>query len=198
MTWRDNESIVYRSRKQSFNDFKGQLFVVNIQGGLSQELPLPSGGFCSYSPDKSQLAFNQVFREFRTWKYYKGGMADDIWIYDFKTRKTQNITNNIHQDIFPMWKDDFIYFLSDRDRTMNLFCYNVITDQTEKLTHYTEFDIKFPSLGDEAIIYENGGYIYVFDLNTRQAQKIDILLGDDFLLSRDTWKDASKSINSWI
>jgi len=197
MTWRDNESIVYRSRKQSFNDFKGQLFVVNIQGGLSQELPLPSGGFCSYSPDKSQLAFNQVFREFRTWKYYKGGMADDIWIYDFKTRKTQNITNNIHQDIFPMWKDDFIYFLSDRDRTMNLFCYNVITDQTEKLTHYTEFDIKFPSLGDEAIIYENGGYIYVFDLNTRQAQKIDILLGDDFLLSRDTWKDASKSINSW-
>ena len=49
MTWKDNEHIVYRSRKQSFNDFMGQLFVADINGGLSEELPLPCGGFCSYS-----------------------------------------------------------------------------------------------------------------------------------------------------
>ncbi len=62
MTWRDDESIVYRSRKQSFNDFKGQLFITSVKGGLSEELPLPAGGFCSYSPDKSKLAYNRVFR----------------------------------------------------------------------------------------------------------------------------------------
>ena len=78
MTWRDDESVVYRSRKQSFNDFKGQLFVAHTTGGLSEELPFPAGGFCSYSPDRSKLAYNRVFREFRTWKYYRGGMADDI------------------------------------------------------------------------------------------------------------------------
>ena len=74
MTWKNEEQIVYRSRKQSFNSFKGQLFLANVDGGLSEELPLPSGGFCSYSPDKEKLAFNRVFREFRTWKYYRGGM----------------------------------------------------------------------------------------------------------------------------
>jgi tricorn protease len=79
MTWKDNEQLVYRSRKQSFNSFKGQLFLVSKEGGLSEELPLPAGGFCSYSPDKTKLAYNRVFREFRTWKYYKGGMADDVW-----------------------------------------------------------------------------------------------------------------------
>jgi tricorn protease len=75
----DGKNIIYRSRKQTFNDFIGQLFTVPETGGMSQELPLPAGGFCTYSPDGKQLAYNQVFREFRTWKYYKGGMADDIW-----------------------------------------------------------------------------------------------------------------------
>ena len=93
MGWKDNDQIVYRSRKQSFNSFKGQLFLAQKEGGLSAELPLPAGGFCSYSPDGSKLAYNRVFREFRTWKYYKGGMADDVWIYDFNTKAIENITD---------------------------------------------------------------------------------------------------------
>ena len=197
MTWKDNENIVYRSRKKSFNSFKGQLFVAHVAGGLSDEIPLPSGGFCSYSPDGKKLAFNQVFREFRTWKYYKGGMADDIWIYDFGTKETKNITNNDSQDIFPMWYGDEIYFLSDRDRIMNMFAYNMKTGETRKVTNYTEYDIKFPSLGNESIIYENGGYIYNFDIATQKANKIDIEIADDVLVERTTYKDASKFINTY-
>jgi len=197
MTWRDNDNIVYRSRKQSFNDFKGQLFLVKKEGGLSEELPLPVGGFCSYSPDKTRIAYNRVFREFRTWKYYRGGMADDIWIYDFKTKNTENLTNNPAQDIFPMWKGDKIYFCSDRDRTMNLFVIDLKTKETRKLTNYTYYDVKFPSLGDDAIVYENGGYIYLFDLATEQSVKVDIQIANDFITGRNQLKDASKFINSF-
>ena len=53
-------------------------------------------------------------REFRNWKYYRGGMADDIWIYDPAAKKVENITNNIAQDIIPMWIGEEIYFISDR------------------------------------------------------------------------------------
>ncbi len=196
MTWRDDESIVYRSRKQSFNDFKGQLFITSVKGGLSEELPLPAGGFCSYSPDKSKLAYNRVFREFRTWKYYRGGMADDIWIYDFKTKQTENITNNPAQDIFPMWAGDKIYFASDRDRTMNLFVYDLKTKETKKLTDFKEFDIKFPSLGDNAIVFENGGFLYVFDLATQKYGKVTVNIANDLITGRNQLKDASKFINS--
>ena len=144
MTWRNDNEIVFRSRKQTFNSFKGQLFEVNKNGGLSQELPLPAGSWCSFSPDGKKMAYNRVFREFRTFKYYKGGMADDVWVYDFETKETVNITNNDNQNIFPICHGDKIYFISDRDRTMNLFAYNTKTKQTEKLTQYTEYDIKFP------------------------------------------------------
>jgi tricorn protease len=192
----DGKNIIYRSRKQSFNSFVGQLFLVPVEGGLSTEVPLSTGGFCSYSPDGSRLAFNRVFREFRTWKYYQGGMADDIRIFDLITGDVIRITENPAQDIFPMWHGNNIYFLSNRDRVMNLFVYNIATRQITKLTDYSEYDIKFPSLGDDAIVYENGGYIYRFDLATRQAEKLDVRIADDFLGGRNSLKDASKFIRS--
>jgi len=196
MTWKDDSTIVYRSRKQSFNSFKGQLFSVTTSGGLSEELPLPCGGFCCYSKDKSKLAYNRVFREFRTWKYYKGGMADDIWIYDFKTKNTVDISNNVSQDIMPMWVGNKIYFISDRDRTMNIFCYDTTAKTTSKVTTFTEYDVKFPSLGDNGIVFENGGFIYYFDFATQKSNKIKIIIADDEVSGRSELKDASKDINS--
>ncbi len=197
MAWKDNNTIIYRSRKQSFNSFKGQLFEVSVNGGLSKELPLASGGFCSFSPDGKKMAYNRIFREFRTWKYYRGGMADDIWIFDFDTKKTVNITNNVAQDIFPMWHGDKIYFLSDRDRTMNLFVYDTKTKETEKITDYTNYDIKFPSLGDKYIIYENGGYIYTYNLDNGEIKKVPVYIENDLITARNGIKDASKLIRSY-
>lgn len=197
MTWANNGNIVYRSRKQSFNSFKGQLFEVSNQGGLSKELPLPSGGWPTFSPDGKKMAYNRIFREFRTWKYYRGGMADDVWIYDFDTKKVVNITNNPAQDIFPMWHGHTVYFLSDRDHTMNLFAYDLNTKTTKKLTHYTQYDIKFPSLGDHSIIYSNGGYLYNYDITSGKITKVPVYINNDLITGRDALKDASKMIRSW-
>lgn len=195
MTWTpDGKNVVYRSRKQTFNDFVGHLFSVPAGGGLSQELPLSTGGFCSYSPDGKQLAFNRVFREFRTWKYYHGGMADDIWIFNFDTKEVKNITNNIGQDIFPMWIGHEIFFLSDRDRTMNIFSYNLETEKVEKVTHFDDFDIKFPSHGGNSIVFEKGGYLFHFDASTREVKQIPVTIATDNQYSRSEYKDASKRI----
>jgi tricorn protease len=194
--WKDARHIVYRSRAKSFNDFKGKLYLASVDGGLSEELPLPSGGFCSFSPDGTKLAYNRVFREFRTWKYYKGGMADDIRIYDFNTRQTTKITDNVNQDIFPMWAGDVVYYLSDRDRIMNLFAYSLTTKETRKVTDFDKYDIKFPTLGDKAIVFENGGYIYSFDLATQKTEKLTIYIEDDNFGGRAQLKDVSHSIRN--
>ena len=197
MTWRpDNSSIVFRSRRTSFNDFKGQLYEVGPNGGMSRELPFSVGSWCSFNADQSKLAMNQVFREFRTWKYYKGGMADDIYIFDFASGRMENVTNNPAQDVYPMWYGDKIYFCSDRDRTMNLFVYDIPTRQVTKVTTFTDFDVKFPSIGGDAIVYENGGYIYLYDLKTGANTKVTIRIADDAAIGRNDWVDASKFIES--
>ena len=200
MSWKNTEQkIAFRSRMRSYNSFNGELFVVSPDGELPELLPFPRGGFCSFAPDDKKIAYNRIFREFRTWKRYRGGMADDIWVYDFATKKIENITDNPAGDIIPMWHGSFIYFLSDRDEhmRMNLYAYDLTTKTTTKLTNFTEFDIKFPSLGDNAIVFENGGYIYKFDLTTRKSEKVSIHIADDLYYGRNVLKNVGKEVYNY-
>ena len=198
MAWENTKPlVVFRSRMKSFNDFIGSLFAVGLDAELPQQLPVPRGGFVSFSADDSKMAFNRVFREFRTWKHYRGGMADDIWIYDFKTGATENLTNNPAQDICPMWgRDNKIYFISDRDGRMNLFSIDLASKETKRLTNFNDFDIKFPSIGQESIVFEEAGYIWRYDLGSGHAFPVPIEIKEDFAIGRSALVDASKHIES--
>lgn len=195
MTWsRDGKEVVYRNRIG--DGFQGKLWMIGKEGGMSEALPLPEGGFCSYSPDGKKLAYNRVFREFRSWKYYRGGMADDIWIYDTEAKKVTNVTNNVAQDIFPMWIGDEIFFASDRDMTMNLFVYNTKTGKTEKVTNYTDYDVKFPSSDGNTIVYEHGGYLYRLDPKTRKSEQIHITLNGENVYARTEQKHVANNLTA--
>jgi len=198
MAWENTKPlVVFRSRMKSFNDFIGSLFTVGLDTELPQQVPVPRGGFTSFSPDDSKMAFNRVFREFRTWKHYRGGMADDIWIHDFKTGATENLTNNPAQDICPMWgPDNKIYFISDRDGRMNLFVVDLASKETKQLTSFKDFDIKFPSIGKESIVFEQAGYIWRYDLKSGQTTPLPIEIKEDLAIGRSALVDAAKHIES--
>lgn len=200
MGWtNDGQKIIFRSRMREWDDFLGQLYLVPKEGGTSSQIPLPRGGFCSFSPDDKKMVYNRVFREFRTWKRYRGGMADDIWVYDFETNKIENITNNPAQDIIPMWSGNKIYFLSDRDenKKMNLYVFDLVSKETKKLTSFADFDIKFPSLGPGAIVFENGGYLYRFDLASEKTEKVPVIVADDMVSGRTKLVKVSDQITNY-
>ena len=193
MCWTpDGKNIIYRNRVS--DSFDGKLWSVPVEGGLGECLPLPEGGFCSWSPDGKNLAYNRVFREFRTWKYYRGGQADEIWIYDGKSVKA--ITDNDAQDIMPMWIGDEIFFISDRDHWMNIFVYNTKTGDTEKVTDFSEYDVKFPSSNGKWIVFENGGYLYSLDPKSREYKKINIELNAEGIYARPEKMHVDKDITS--
>ena len=197
-TWENTKPlVVFRSRMKSFNDFIGQLYTVGMEAELPEQLPVPRGGFASFSPDDSKMAFNRVFREFRTWKHYRGGMADNVWIYDFKTGTTENLTNSSAQNICPMWgPDNHIYFTSDRNGRMNLFSIDLTNKETKQLTTFKDFDVKFPSIGQDAIVFEQAGYIWRYDLGSGQAVPVPIEIKEDFVSGRSALVDASKHLES--
>src|SRR3989440_4521203 len=198
MAWENTKPlVVFRSRMRTFNSFIGELYTAGLDGDLPQQLPVPRGGFASFSPDDSKMAYNRVFREFRTWKHYRGGMADDVWIFDFKTGQVQNLTNDPAQDICPMWgPDNRIYFISDRDGRMNLFSTDLTGKDTKQLTNFKDYDIKFPSIGKDAIVFEQAGYIWRYDLASGQAAVVPIDIKEDFASGRSAIVDASKHIES--
>ena len=47
----DDSTIVDRSRRKDWNPFKGRLTLARLDGGVPEELPLPRGGWCSFSPE---------------------------------------------------------------------------------------------------------------------------------------------------
>ncbi len=193
----DGNKIIYRSKQYCFSGLRGNLCLVGAEGGTPQIIPTSEGGFCSFSPDGRELAMNRMFREFRTWKYYRGGQADDIWINTVGTTELRKITDNDAQDIFPMWVGDEIYYLSDRDRTMNLFVYDTRSGQTRKVTDFTEYDCKFPSCSQDWIVFENGGYIYKYDVRKGgSAEKVSISLADDDIYSRSEYRKLGESVTS--
>ena len=198
MAWQNTKPlVVFRTRMRSFNTFIGQLFSVGADADLPQQLPVPRGGFLSFSPDDSKMAYNRVFREFRTWKRYRGGQADDIWIHDFKTGATENLTNNPAQDICPMWgPDNHIYFISDRDSHMNLYSVDLSTKETKQLTSYKDYDIKFPSIGKDAIVFEEAGYIWSYPLSGGKAAPVPISIKEDFASGRAGVVDAASHVES--
>jgi len=192
----DDQHVIYRTRATTFNDFKGNIRLAPLNGDISQELPFAAASWVSYSADGSKIAMNRVFREFRTWKYYRGGQADDVWLYDNKSEATENLTDNPAQDIFPMYYEDKVFFLSDRQRTMNLFVVDIKTKQPQQLSQFTEFDCKFPSMDGHTIVFENGGYLYQYDVTTNQQKKISVTLAEDLFSGRNKQVDASKYITS--
>ena len=198
MGWKNTANeVVFRSRWRSFNPFIGELDTVGLDGDVPTKLPVPRGGFVSFSPDDTKIAYNRVFREFRTWKQYRGGMADDIWIFDLKSGALENVTNNPAQDIFPMWAPNGkIYFVSERTQRANLFCYDLATKQTKQLTSFDKYDVKFPSLGKGSIVFEQAGEVWKLDLATEKAAVVPITVREDSAAMRPGLVNVSRFITS--
>ncbi len=195
----DGQNIVFLSRMNTWNSWFGQLFEVNKAGGLSEQLPMPQGGLLSFSPDGSKIAYNRIFRNFRTWKRYEGGLAQDIWIYDLKSHDIQRVTTWKGTDTYPMWYKNTIYFASDRDdaHRLNIWAYDLTNKTFREVTHFKDYDIDWPSLGNNGIVFQNGGSLYVLDLPSEQLHKIDVKVPDDGRQTLPRWVTVNKVIQSF-
>ncbi len=193
----DGNRILFRSWRESYNSWFQRLFLISLKGGFPESLPLPEAGLTSFSPEGTRIAYNRVFRNFRTWKRYQGGLAQEIWIYDLEKNTIEQITDYEGTDTSPMWQDNRIYFVSDRDHTANVFCYDLDTRKTTKITQHDEYDVKWPSSGPRSMVYENGGYLYVLDLTTEKTKKINVEIPDDRVLTRSEFIPVSDYITDY-
>ena len=197
----DGKHILFLSRRDTFNTWFGRPFTVSVDGGLPERFPVDKGGLTSFSPDGNEIAYNRIFRNFRTWKRYTGGLAQRISLYNFKTNHYEQLDLGGYQgtDTFPMWHGDTIYFDSDRgpSHRMNLYSYNVKSKAISQATKFKDFDVNWPSLGPDCIVFENAGYLYWYDVTSGETRKITVYLPGDFDQARLRWVNAAKWIQSF-
>jgi tricorn protease len=198
----DGKSVVFLSRRDASNVWTKRPFTVSIEGGLAQPMPMDEGGLLSFSADGTKVAYNRIFRNFRQWKRYTGGLAQDITIYDIKNNVVDRVVPHTdYTDTFPMWHGNTIYFTSDRgpEHRFNLYSYDQASKQVEQLTKFDEFDVMWPSLGPDAIIFENGGYLYTFDLQSRdrQPKRLAVYVNGERDQAMKHWVNTSRHITDF-
>lgn len=172
----DGKEILFASGMTSPSRRYNRIFRVQAEGGLPLQLPMPYGEFVSLAADGHSLAYQPASRDFRTWKRYRGGLAPDIWLYDLQSGEARNLTANDANDSLPMWHEGKLYFLSDRGINMrsNLWVLDPSGGEARQLTHFADFDIHFPAIGPDAIVFEAGGKLYLFDLATENAREVPV------------------------
>jgi tricorn protease len=195
----DGKRIVFLSRRDASNGWIKRPFTVSVEGGLPEPLPMDQGGLLSYSPDGSKIAYNMIFRNFRTWKRYTGGLAQAITIYDLKHNTSEDLPHTDYTDTFPMWHGNMIYFSSDRgpEHHLNLYGYDLGSKQVTQLTNFTDWDVMWPSLGPDAIVFENAGYLYTYDFQSKQPKKLSISLPSDRTQAMKHWDNVSKLVTDF-
>ncbi|MEO8359211.1 MAG: S41 family peptidase [Vicinamibacteria bacterium] len=177
----DGKSLLFATSMTSGKDRFNQLYRVSSEGGLPEKLPLPYGEFGALASDGQRLAYMPASRDFRTWKRYRGGWAPEIWLFDLKTHTSKNLTHDPANDGQPMWHGDTLYFLSDRDanKRQNIWALDLKTDALRQITHYTDFDTRFPSIGPSDIVFENGDRLYRMELPSEVVHEVSVQVVTD-------------------
>ena len=195
----DGKRILFNPHRLPWSDRMPALYTIAVDGGMEQPLKIPEGSAGSYSPDGTKIVYTPIEREFRTWKHYKGGRAQDVWIYDLASNKAEQLTKNEWTDNQPVWIGNTIYFTSDRDGgRLNLYAYDLASKQTKKLTNHTDFDVLWPSADDRQVVYEAGGYLLRFDTTSSKEERIPIRVYGDFRNTLPYFKNVKDNIDWYV
>ena len=195
----DGTKVLFRSlRDADGGKTLTALYTVDVSGGLPTMLPMPTSGAGDFSPDGTEILYSPLFRDFRTWKRYEGGWAQDLYIFDLETHQTTPIDNSVRTERDPMWIGEHLYFASDRGGRLNLYRYNHETKISEALTHHQDWDVRWPSSDNKSqIIFETDGVLAIYNIESKKETRLSVTVPDDGLAMRPSRYSAEKNIEDY-
>ncbi len=201
--WDKEGNIIFRSMREAPHYYY-KLYKIVKEGGFPVSIGLEKGAHITYEPNGPRVAFNTVALEFRTWKRYQGGWAEDIYVgeiakADFK-KVTEVGTLREWQGNYgmPMWHTDGrIYFLSDRTGRGNIWSMTPDATDLKQHTFHKDFDARFPALGGSTVVYQLGMDVWALDLTTGKTRKVEISLPTDRLQAQAKFIDPKQFIQDF-
>jgi tricorn protease len=197
---RDSRNVVFSSPRGRVYPGIPSLYQVPLDGGPEEGLPADWGSWGSFSPDGRKFAYN---RHPMVWsrKHYRGSYAADLWVLDLDTRSSRKVLDADLPDaekpnnFWPMYGNNFIYFVSDRDVTAKAGSPRVMDSKNNiwkmsasggppvQVTRHTSGSLFWPSLSADGrvIVYEENFGLWRLDTATGETRevKIDLVVPDD-------------------
>ncbi|MEM9593834.1 MAG: S41 family peptidase, partial [Acidobacteriota bacterium] len=197
----DGKGILFRSHRDTWDMGAAKLFTVSVDGGAPVALPMSAAGAGSYSKDGSHIAFSPLFRDFRHWKRYEGGWAQNLWIFDIEGGDARQVTDHPRTERDPMWLGDRLFFTADWNGTLNLYSLDLSDDgapegDARQVTRQDTWDVRWPSADESGgrIVYELAGELQIFDVASGESNAISIRVPTDSLPRRPSTQSAANLI----
>jgi tricorn protease len=141
-----------------------------------------------FDPAGKTLYFTRLPFQGSSTKRYKGGLIQHLWKYSDGDDEAVPLTADFEgTSKEPVWWEGRIYFVSDRDGSMNLWSMNETGGELRQLTHHREWDVKSPSVSQGRIVYQIGPDLYLYDIAADTDRLIPITLASDFDQEREKW-----------
>ncbi len=194
----DGKQVLFNAHRLGQSDRLMRPYVVPVDGGMETPLTVPEGGNGTFSPDGSKYVYAPIGREFRTWKRYRGGRNQDLWIFDLKNTTAEPIVRDPAQDMNPCWFGDTVIFTSDRgaNKLHNLYGYDLKTKQVRQLTKHDDYDALWASAGPGSVVYECGGYVYRYDVASGRDERVPIRVYGDAPQAVPYFKNVKDYVDS--
>ena len=177
---KDGKSVLFRSARGR----NPQLHTVSVNGGPSEALPLHRAVYGSYSKDGAHLAympvgFHRALHSYDAWKQYRGGRATQIWIAKLSDSSITKVPWKGSNDSHPLFIDDKVFFVSDRNGVTTLFEYDTRSKKVQSAPGAGTCDIKWATAGPDAIVYECFGEIRLYNPTTKKDIAVPIRVNAD-------------------
>ena len=195
--WTPNGKLVYNTRAYSGVPDQ-QLITVDIATKLKYRVPLSQASESSFNDSGNTVYFVRPAYHRNVTKRYEGGTARQIWKYSEGSEEAVKLTkDHPGESHHPKWFEGRVYFITDRDGTMNIWSMDENGSDLAQHTKHTEFDVRYINISEGNIVYQRGADIWHYSISSNQDKKIDIKLASDLDQLREKWDDnPSKYITS--
>ncbi|HEY3130612.1 MAG TPA: S41 family peptidase [Acidobacteriota bacterium] len=185
--WTPDGKVLYTTRHFStLPDAK--LSAIDLKTGKSTLIPLSQAADGAFEPAGKTLFFTRLPFQGSSTKRYAGGTAQNLWKFTEGQPEATPLTGDYPgTSKSPMWWKGRIYFLSDRDGTMNIWSLKDDGGDLRQHTHHNGWDVKSPSLSEGRIAYQLGADLHLFDIAGESDSVLPVTLASDLDQMREKW-----------
>ena len=189
--WTKDGKILYSTSSYSTIP-NAQLVRIDPVSLKSEVIPLSQADQGTYTPG-GELIFTRLRDQGSHTKRYKGGTAQTLWKFDGKSEARPLTADYPGTSKNPMYHDGRIFFLSDRDGTMNLWSMDTDGKDLKQHTMVVRWDLEDADIDGNRIVCKQGADLFLYDIPENKLEKLDITLISDFDQKRVQWINDPKS-----
>ncbi|NQV73830.1 PD40 domain-containing protein [bacterium] len=189
--WADNDHVLVRGLLTSGVP-DTRLATVNIQTFVAEEVPLSQAAEGSFDA-AGTLYFTRMSRQGSNSRWYKGGTAQKIWKYAVGAPEAEPLTTD-----YPgtsrqpnVLNDGLVYFLSDRQKAMNVWSMKPDGTDLQRKTDFEDMDIQELASDGSSLVFRLGADLWTYAPGSPNPSKLDIRLVSDLEQSLVDWETLS-------